>query len=115
MTDFALLATGLLERLGTTVTIRRYRGGAINPVTGSRAQKLQEDFSVKGAWQKTKVYTSGDGARIESVKKVLVIDSSVKPLITDKIRIADEDWVVKDIEIRQHKDNNVVYFITVSK
>ena len=115
MTDFAALATSLLEKLGTTVTIRRYTGGGIDPVTGEKSHQLQEDFTVNGAWQKTSSYIVGEGARIENGKKVLVIDSTVQPLITDKLRVASEDWSINDIEMRQHKDSNVVYFLTVTK
>lgn len=115
MTDFAALATNLLNRLGTTVTIRRYTGGEINPVTGEKSHQLQEDFTVNGAWQRTSSFIVGEGARIENGKKVLVIDATVTPMITDKLLVANEDWTIESIDLRQHKDNKVAFFLTVTK
>lgn len=120
MTDFASLATALLKRLGTTVTIKRTTGELVNPVTGAVTAGTTNTYAVNGAWLKTAGLVISDGssvsgARIETDKKTLVIDATQTPLLTDKITVGGEDWVIESIDLRQQSDNRVVYFLTVHK
>lgn len=120
MTDFAALAANLLSKLGTTVTIKRTTGESINPVTGAVTAGTTNTYIVNGAWLKTASLIMGDGssvtgARIETDKKTLVIDATQTPLLTDKIAVAGEDWIIESIDLRQQADNRIVYFLTVHK
>lgn len=112
-TRMAQTASRLIKLKGAPVILKRYTGGIINPVTGEKTPIIQDDkncFGILADYQQNYI----DGKTILQGDKLLIIDSSVKPLKTDKPMMNYESLgVILNIKDIKPAGMSVVYFLQV--
>lgn len=110
----AATALRLLEKFGMTVTLVRTTGGSIDPVTGAVVAGTSANQTTTGLLRK---YPDNliDGTRIMTGDRQAVLSNEVRPLLTDRLRVAGEDWNVMGIETVKPTDTTLVYFVQVRK
>lgn len=103
-TRMAATASKLLDKFGSTVTVIRNVGSSINPVTGVVTSGSNTTLTAKGLLNK---FTDDliDGTRIKASDRMLMIDATFEPVMTDKPTIAGQNWSI--VEIRTVKPANV--------
>jgi hypothetical protein len=110
----AATASRLLQRFGGVVSVVRNTGGSINPVTGTIVAGTNTTLSAKGLINNF-ADNLIDGTRILSSDRLLIIDNSFEPLITDKPSISGQNWTIVSIEQVKPYAVGVVYFLQVRK
>jgi hypothetical protein len=103
-TRMATTASRLLNKFGGTVTVIRNVGGSVNPVTGVVTPGSNSTLTAKGLLNKFSDDLI-DGTRIKASDRLLMIDSTFEPAMTDKPTIANQNWSI--VEIRTVKPANV--------
>ena len=112
--EMAEVAVELLTEFGAGVIITRTSGGSINPVTGVEVAGSVQTFTPKGI---LKSYPDNliDGTRITASDRMLIIDASVKPEITDTITVQGEEWPLQEITASNPAGTPLVYFLRVKR
>lgn len=114
MSDFysgmAATASRLLARFGSPVTLSRSTGGSRDPVTGVETPGIDDSKTTVGILKK---YPDKliDGTRIKTGDRLLVVDASVEPLMTDRPVIGGQEWTPVSIEAANPAGTPLVYFI----
>lgn len=103
-TRMAATASKLLNKFGGTVTVVRNVGGSVNPVTGAVTPGSNTTLTAKGLISRFDDSLI-DGTRIKSSDRLLMIDNTFEPAMTDKPTIASQNWTI--VEIRTIKPANV--------
>lgn len=103
-TRMAATASKLLNKFGGAVTVVRNVGGSVNPVTGVVTPGSNTTLTGKGLLNKFSDDLI-DGTRIKASDRLLMLDSSFEPVMTDKPTIASQNWTI--VEIRTIKPANV--------
>lgn len=112
--DMATTARTLIAEYGQTISVKRTTGGSVDPVTGVVVAGTTTTYSPKGILRK---YADKliDGTRIKASDRELVLDDTVAPVMTDKVTIGGQDWVLKAITPVEPAGTPLVYFCQVSK
>lgn len=115
--DYAKMATTalrLLAKFGAPVTLVRTTGGSIDPVTGAVIAGSSANQTTTGLLRR---YPDGliDGTRIMTGDRQAVLSNEVRPLLTDRLQVAGENWSVMSIETVKPTDTTLVYFVQVRK
>jgi len=111
----ATTARNLINRFGQAVVLERITGQTIDPVTGKITQGEDNSKTTRGLL--TNYDTNEiDGTLILATDKKLIIDSSVKPLITDRPKISGE-YAGSIVHIKESNPAGVplVYFLQMRK
>ena len=113
-TNLAATATRLLTKYGQTITIKRVTGKVIDPVTGHVTPGTETTFSPVGILKK---YPDGliDGTRITASDRMLVLDNTVEPLMTDEITLQGQNWNIQEVQTSKPAGTALVYFVRVKK
>ena len=106
----AKTANRLIKKFGAAITISRVSGESVDPVTGVVTPGTEELFYPFGILKK---YPDNliDGTSIKSSDRVLILDNTVEPLMTDTI----VDWSIESIETSNPAGTSLVYFVQVRK
>ena len=105
-------AADLLERFGTTVTLSRTSGQTFNPVTEAATGGTTTTLTTTGVLIPFKDALI-DGTRVQSGDRMLVIDNSVAPAVTDKVLVGSVYWNILDIQTASPAGTALVYFVHV--
>ena len=107
-------ANALLDRFGQTVQIVRETAGAIDPITGQVTAGQVETFRVFGVVNAIDDKLIDD-TRILATDRMVVIESKVKPLMTDKITVDGATWSIEEIKESSPAGKPIVYHIRIRK
>ena len=112
--DMAKVARDLINQFGATITIRRTTGETFDRVAGTTSGGSTATFTPKGI---IKDYNKNDidGTRIQAGDRLLVLDDTVEPLLTDKISSSGEDWNIVSVEVKNPAGTPLVYFLQIRK
>jgi hypothetical protein len=113
-TSIAATASRLMGRFGATVTAKRSDAAFINPVTGRRLRGSVSQLSAKGIVQRYKDSLI-DGTRILDSDRLLILDNSFEPLLSDIFVIQGQEWSVISIKSSQPANVPLVYFVQVRR
>jgi hypothetical protein len=100
----AATASRLLEKFGGVVSVVRNTGGSTNPVTGAVVPGTNNTLTARGLITKFSDDLI-DGTRIKASDRLLMIDNTFEPVMTDKPTIGNQNWSI--VEIRTVKPANV--------
>lgn len=108
------VATRLLSKYGSTVTLVRAGGKVWDPVAGEYVVQPSTDIPLTSV--PVPVNTSlVDGTTIQAGDMVVKADFSVRPTMADKVQFDGEQWSVVGIEKKIVNDDIVAWFIQVRK
>lgn len=108
------VATRLLDKYGSTVTLVRAGSKVWNPVTGE--YERQPDTEIPLIAVPVPVNAAlVDGTTIQAGDMIVKADYSVLPKMEDKIDFGGACWSVVAIERKQVNDDIVAWFIQVRK
>jgi hypothetical protein len=107
-------ASRLLSKFGATVSVSRSVGRIINPVTGAITPGSVTTLTAKGIVQR---YSDGliDDTRIKDSDRLLILDNSFEPLLTDRPQVDGQQWNIVDIKSVKPAALTVVYFVQVRR
>lgn len=108
--EMAAVVVELLAEFGAPVILERTTGGQSHPVTGVTTPIVQDDKTTTGILKR---YPNKliDGSRIKSGDRLIVIDATVKPEMSDKPSINGETWTIVSIEAANPAGIPLAYFI----
>lgn len=108
------VATRLLGKYGSTVTLVRAGSKVWNPVTGE--YEWQPDTQIPLTAVPVPINAAlVNGTTIQAGDMIVKADYSVLPKMEDKVDFAGERWSVVAIERKQVNDDIVAWFIQVRK
>lgn len=108
------VATRLLGKYGSTVTLVRAGSKVWNPATGE--YEWQPDNQIPLTAVPVPINAAlVNGATIQAGDMIVKADYSVLPKMEDKVDFAGERWSVVAIERKQVNDDIVAWFIQVRK
>lgn len=108
------VATRLLGKYGSTVTLVRAGSKVWNPVIGE--YEWQPDTQIPLTAVPVPINAAlVNGTTIQAGDMIVKADYSVLPKMEDKIDFAGERWSVVAIERKQVNDDIVAWFIQVRK
>ena len=110
----ASTASRLLTTYGQTVTLRRTTGGSVNPVTGATVAGTVQTLTAPGILQR---YPDElvDGTRILASDRMLILDSTVQPQITDLVSLEGQQWTLVQIQTINPAGTPLVYMLQVRR
>jgi hypothetical protein len=110
----AATALKLLTKFGKVVTLSRYTGNSIDPITGTVTAGTDASVTTTGL---IKNYADGvvDGTRILSGDKELILSNEQVPTLTDQVTIDSQTWSIIAIKTINPADTVVCYFCQVRK
>lgn len=108
------VATRLLDKYGSTVTLVRAGSKVWNPVTGE--YEWQPDTQIPLTAVPVPINAAlVNGTTIQAGDMIVKADYSVLPKMEDKVDFNGERWSVVAIESKQVNDDIVALFIQVRK
>lgn len=108
------VATRLLGKYGSTVTLVRAGSKVWNPITGE--YEWQPDTQIPLTAVPVPINAAlVNGTTIQAGDMMVKADYSVLPKMEDKVEFAGERWSVVAIERKQVNDDIVAWFIQVRK
>lgn len=114
MSDFyskmAATARRLLSSKGSPITITRVTGEVKDPVTRQvTTQGTSNTFTTNGI---TMPYPDRliDGKMIVQGDRMVVLDDTVEPAVSDTISMDNEEWLIKHVKTVSPAGTPVVYF-----
>lgn len=108
------VATRLLDKYGSTVTLVRAGSKVWNPVTGE--YEWQPDTQIPLTAVPVPINAAlVNGTTIQAGDMIVKADYSVLPKMEDKVDFAGDRWSVVAIERKQVNDDVVAWFIQVRK
>ena len=110
--DMQATAARLIDQFGRDVVLVRESGGSIDPLTGTATAGTDSSVTVRGIVRR---YPNSliDGTRIQSTDREVVVEAKEQPLMTDRIRIDSNDYLVEEIQTTNPAGTPLVYFIRV--
>jgi hypothetical protein len=108
----AATASKLLTKFGGVVSVSRTTGGSVDPITGAVTPGSTTTLTAKGLITDfdTKLM---DGTAIQHGDRLLVIDNTFEPLMTDRPVIGSQQWNIVSIMAKQPANVAVVYMVQV--
>lgn len=108
------VATRLLDKYGSTVTLVRAGSKVWNPVTGE--YEWQPDTQIPLTAVPVPINAAlVNGTTIQAGDMIVKADHSVLPKMEDKVDFGGARWSVVAIERKQVNDDIVAWFIQVRK
>lgn len=108
------VATRLLDKYGSTVTLVRAGSKVWNPVAGE--YEWQPDTQIPLTAVPVPVNAAlVNGTTIQSGDMIVKADYSVMPKMEDKVDFGGAQWSIQGIERKQVNDDIVAWFIQVRK
>jgi hypothetical protein len=116
----AATASKLLAKFGATVTVSRTTGGSTNPVTGAATPGSTATLTAKGLLtefsdQMKGANLVGQGTTIQQGDRLLILDNSFEPLMTDRPVVGSQQWNILNIESKKPANVPLVYLVHVRK
>lgn len=111
--DYApIIATAarLIDRFGRDVVRTRVTGGSTDPVTGVVTPGTTTNTTFRGINQRIPL-TLVDGSRVLASDRMLVMEASASPLMTDKF----DGWNVEEIQEVKPANSSIVWFVRIRK
>lgn len=108
------VATKLLGKYGSTVTLVRAGAKVWDPVLGEYVTSAETRLALTAVPVPVNANLV-DGTTIQAGDMVVKADYSVLPKLEDKVEFSGEQWSVVAIEKKQVNDDIVAWFITVRK
>jgi len=110
-TRAAATALKLLTKYGTdTILTHKPTTGGINPVTGLDTRGSSTTTTVKGIYKRIPSDLI-DGTRIQTTDKMIVLDNTKEPLMTDTIG----SWNIEEITEVKPTITTIIYFVRLRK
>lgn len=105
----ASTASRLISKYGQDILIVR-SADSVDPVTGATTTGSNSNYKIKGILQ---TYPDNliDGTRIKSSDRLVIIDGSVTPLMTDKVKLESQDWNIESIKTSNPAGTRLVHFV----
>jgi hypothetical protein len=110
----AATASRLLFKFGGEVSVVRNTGGSVNPVTGAVTPGTNATLKAKGLLNKFDDSLI-DGTRIKASDRVLIMDNTFEPLMTDRPTIGGQNWTIVEINTVKPANVPVVYALQVRR
>ena len=108
------VATRLLDKYGSTVTLVRAGSKVWNPVTGE--YEWQPDTHIPLTAVPVPINAAlVNGTTIQAGDMIVKADYSVLPKMEDKVLMDGEQWSVEGIQPKKVNDDIVAWFIQVRK
>lgn len=108
------VATRLLGKYGSTVTLVRAGGRVWNPTLGEYEQAPDTEIPLTAVPVPINIALV-NGTTIQAGDMVVKADYSVLPKMEDKVDFGGDRWSVVGIERKQVNDDIVAWFIQVRK
>ena len=109
--NMAVTATRLLTKYGQTITFRTKT--TFDPVTGAESGSSTDSTTI-GLFQRIPDRLI-DGTRILSSDKLIVIDSSYTPDLSQKVIIGGDQYSIEEINEVNPAGTSIVYFVRLRK
>lgn len=112
--DMAATALELLTEFGQAVTLQRYTGASVDPITGYSTAGTDASVITTGL---LKPYPDSmrDDTRILQGDKELVLSNEQVPTASDKAVIGGENWSIVNIKTISPAGTPVCYFVQVRR
>lgn len=107
-------ASKLLGKFGGVVSVVRNTGGSVNPITGAIVPGANTTLTAKGLISEF-ADNLIDGTRILASDRLLIIDNTFEPLMTDKPTVGGQNWTIVNIKQVKPYAVGVVYFLQVRR
>jgi hypothetical protein len=108
----AATASKLLSKFGGVVSVSRTTGSAVNPITGAVTPGSTTTLTAKGLITDFDTRLI-DGTTIQNGDRLLVIDNTFEPSMTDRPVIGSQQWNIVSIMTKKPANVAVVYMIQV--
>jgi hypothetical protein len=108
-------ASKLLKKFGKPHEFKRTTGGCIDPVTGAVTPGVVTTFNPNGVFKKITKDDLVDGRLIQQGDKMLIIDDTFEPKLTDTVTINGADWQIVDVTPVEPGGQAVIYYIQVRR
>ena len=107
--NLASTASRLISKYGQSLLLVR-SGDSVDPVTGTVTTGSDINFKIMGILQ---TYPDNliDGTRIKASDRLVIIDGSVTPLLTDKIKLESQEWNIESIKTSNPSGTRLVHFV----
>jgi hypothetical protein len=110
----AATASRLIDKFGAEVVIARTTGGSTDPVTGVVTSGSTTTYRPKGLFQKV-ADALVDGTRIKHSDRMLILDDTVEPLMTDRPSFQGSTWTPIEILPKNPAGTPICYFVVMRK
>jgi len=111
----ALTASLLLARFGKSFEFKRTAGGGIDPVTGAVTPGTVATYHPNGIFKRITKDDLVDGRLIQQGDKMLIIDDTFEPKLTDTVTINGSDWTIVDVTPVEPGGQAVIYYVHVRR
>ena len=108
-------ASKLLQKFGKPFEFKRTAGGSIDPVTGAVTPGAVTTYRPNGIFKKITKDDLVDSTLIQQGDKMLIIDDTFEPLLTDTVTINGVDWTIVDVTPVEPGGQAVIYYIHVRR
>ena len=112
--DMAETANSLISEFGQTITLKRKAAGTLNKVTGTETGATTSLLKPKGLITQYKNNVI-DGTRIQGGDRLVILDNTQAPVMTDQVLIGIEYWNIVDIVSKNPAGTALVYFVQARK
>lgn len=105
----ASTASRLIAKYGQSMLLVR-SGDSVDPVTGVTTSGSGTNIKVNGILQK---YPDNliDGTRIKASDRLVIIDGTSEPLMSDLVKINNQDWSIESIQTSNPAGTALVFFV----
>jgi hypothetical protein len=108
-------ASKLLQKFGKPFEFKRIAGGSIDPVTGAVTPGTVTIFNPNGIFKRITKDDLVDGRLIQQGDKMLIVDDTFEPKLTDTVMINGADWTIVDVTPVEPGGQAVIYYIHVRR
>lgn len=111
--NMAATAARLIAQFGAPVNLKRIVGGSIDPVDGAITPGSETIYSPNGIF---KEYSDDaiDGTLIKSGDRLLILDNTINPIVSDKVEVDGEYWsIIPPIKTKSPAGIPLVHFVQV--
>ncbi len=108
--NIAATASRLITKFGATIIVKRITGETIDPITGITTAGTTTNYLTNGIYKKIPSDLI-DGTRILATDKMLILDDTSEPLMTDTI----DNLTIMEIIESNPAGTPLVYFVRLRK
>lgn len=111
--SMAATASRLIDKYGQTLYLVR-SGDSADPVTGATTTGSNMNYKIKGILQ-TYPNNLVDGTRIKASDRLVIIDGTTTPLMSDKVKLESQDWNIESIKTSNPAGTALINFVQVRR
>ena len=112
--DMAATANALIAEFGAPITLKRKTAGTLDKVTGIETGATTSTLTPNGLVTQYKANVI-DGTRIQGGDRLVILDNSQTPVMTDQVLVGVEYWNIVDIVSKNPAGTELVHLVQARK